>query len=47
MENKILEIKKNAINEEISGAKNLKELDEVKNKYLSRSSELNNLKRRV
>ncbi len=33
MENKILEIKKNAINE-VSGAKNLKELDEVKNKYL-------------
>lgn len=44
MENKILEIKKNAINE-VSGAKNLKELDEVKNKYLSRSSELNNLKK--
>lgn len=44
MENKILEIKNNAISE-IDGANNLKELDEIKNKYLSRASELNNLKK--
>ena len=34
MEDKILEIKKSAV-EEINSAKNLKDLDEVKNKYLS------------
>ncbi len=44
MEEKILEIKKSAITE-INAASNLKELDEVKNKYLSRASELNNLKK--
>ncbi len=44
MEEKILEIKKNAI-AEINAAGNLKELDDVKNKYLSRASELNNLKK--
>ena len=44
MEDKILEIKKSAV-EEINSAKNLKDLDEVKNKYLSRQSELNNLKK--
>ena len=44
MESKILEIKKSAI-AEIDAANNLKELDEVKNKYLSRASELNNLKK--
>lgn len=44
MESKILEIKNNAA-AEINNAKTLKELDEVKNKYLSRSSELNNLKK--
>jgi len=44
MEEKILEIKKNAT-AEIDAACNLKELDEVKNKYLSRASELNSLKK--
>lgn len=44
MEEKILEIKKSAM-AEIDAASNLKELDEVKNKYLSRASELNNLKK--
>ena len=44
MESKILEIKKSAT-AEIEAASNLKELDEVKNKYLSRASELNNLKK--
>lgn len=44
METKILEIKKQA-EAEINGAKNLKELEEVKNKYLSRASELTNLKK--
>ncbi len=44
MEEKILEIKNSAITE-INAASNLKELDEVKNKYLSRASELNNLKK--
>ena len=44
LENKILEIKNNAI-AEIEEAKNLKNLDEIKNKYLSRASELNNLKK--
>jgi len=44
MEDKILEIKKNA-QAEIEAASNSRELDEVKNKYLSRSSELNSLKK--
>ena len=44
MENKILEIKKNAA-DEINAAGSLKDLEEIKNKYLSRSSELNNLKK--
>ena len=44
MENKILEIKKNEA-DEINAAGSLKDLEEIKNKYLSRSSELNNLKK--
>lgn len=44
MEQKILDIK-NIVLEEISKAQNSKELDEVKNKYLSRQSELTNLKK--
>ena len=44
MEEKILEIKNSAI-KEIESAKNLKELEDVRNKYLSRASELNNLKK--
>ena len=42
MEQQILKIKETAISE-IEKASNSKELEEVKNKYLSRSSELNNL----
>ena len=44
MENKILEIEKQA-KEEIQKATGLKELDEAKNKFLSRNSEFNNLKK--
>ena len=44
MEQKILEIKKTALLE-IEQIKNSKDLEEVKNKYLSRASELNNLKK--
>ena len=44
MEQKILEIKKEALTE-IEQANNQKSLDEVRNKYLSRASELNNLKK--
>ncbi len=44
MEQKILEIKKTALNE-IQSANNGKTLDEVRNKYLSRGSELNSLKK--
>ncbi|MDO5437689.1 MAG: phenylalanine--tRNA ligase subunit alpha [bacterium] len=44
MEQKILEIKKNAL-VEIENALDGKSLEEVKNKYLSRASELNNLKK--
>ena len=44
MEQKILQIKKSALSE-IEKASSSKELEEVKNKYLSRSSELNNLKK--
>lgn len=44
MEQQILKIKETAISE-IEKASNSKELEEVKNKYLSRSSELNNLKK--
>ncbi len=44
MEQKILEIKKTALNE-IQSANNRKALDEVRNKYLSRGSELNSLKK--
>ena len=44
MEQKILEIKKNALSE-IENALDQKALEEVKNKYLSRSCELNNLKK--
>lgn len=44
MEQKILQIKESALSE-IEKASSSKELEEVKNKYLSRSSELNNLKK--
>ena len=44
MEEKILQIKKEALTE-IKQVKNQKELDEIRNKYLSRASELNNLKK--
>lgn len=44
MEQKILEIKDNAL-KEIEKASDMKSLEEVKNKYLSRASELNNLKK--
>lgn len=44
MEQKILEIKQNALTE-IEAIKDQKTLDIVKNKYLSRASELNNLKK--
>ncbi len=44
MENKILEIKNQAL-DEINKASDLKSLDEVKNKFLSRNSEFNNLKK--
>lgn len=44
MEEKILQIKKEAL-QEIEQIKNQKELDEIRNKYLSRASELNNLKK--
>lgn len=44
MENKINQIRTEAI-EEIQKASNLKELEEVKNKFLSRNSEFNNLKK--
>ncbi len=44
MENRILEIKKTALSE-VDKAFDLKSLEEVKNKYLSRASELNNLKK--
>ena len=44
MEEKILQIKKEALTE-IEQVKNQKELDEIRNKYLSRASELNNLKK--
>ena len=44
MEQKILEIKKNALSE-IEAVVDSKSLDEVKNKYLSRASEFNNLKK--
>lgn len=44
MENKILQIQESAI-AEIEKAQNSKALEEVKNKYLSRSSEFNNLKK--
>lgn len=44
MENKILEIKANAL-EEIEKAQDLKSLEEVKNKFLSRNCEFNNLKK--
>lgn len=44
MEEKILQIKKEVLTE-IEQVKNQKELDEIRNKYLSRASELNNLKK--
>lgn len=44
MEEKILQIKKEALTE-IEQVKNQKELDEIRNKYLSRASELNSLKK--
>ena len=44
MEEKILQIKKEALTE-IEQVKNQKELDEIRNKYLSRASELINLKK--
>ena len=44
MEEQILKIKELAL-ADIEKAQNSKELEEVKNKYLSRSSELNNLKK--
>ena len=44
MENKILEIKTQAL-AEINKAQDLKTLDEAKNKFLSRNSEFNNLKK--
>ncbi len=44
IENTIEQIKQNALNE-INNIDSLKSLDEVKNKYLSRNSELNNLKK--
>lgn len=44
MEEKILQIKKEALTE-IEQVKNQKELDGIRNKYLSRASELNNLKK--
>ena len=44
MENKILEIKTQALFE-INKAQDLKTLDEAKNKFLSRNSEFNNLKK--
>lgn len=44
MEEKILQIKKEALTE-IEQVKNQKELDDIRNKYLSRASELNNLKK--
>ena len=44
MENKILEIKNQAL-DEINKASDLKSLDEVKNKFLSRNSQFNNLKK--
>ncbi len=44
MEQKILQIKESALSE-IEKVSSSKELEEVKNKYLSRSSELNNLKK--
>ncbi|MCD8025120.1 MAG: phenylalanine--tRNA ligase subunit alpha [Candidatus Gastranaerophilales bacterium] len=44
MKEKILEIKNNALNE-IAKVDNQKALDEIRNKYLSRASELNNLKK--
>ena len=44
MEEKILQIKKEAL-QEIEQIKSQKELDEIRNKYLSRASELNNLKK--
>lgn len=44
MEQKILEIKKTAL-QEIENIKDNKTLEEIKNKYLSRASELNNLKK--
>lgn len=44
MEQKILDIKNNALSE-IEKAVSIKDLEEVKNKYLSRSSELNNMKK--
>ena len=44
MEQKILEIKDNAL-KEIEKVSDMKSLEEVKNKYLSRASELNNLKK--
>ncbi len=44
MEEKILQIKKEAL-QEIEQAENQKMLDDVRNKYLSRASELNNLKK--
>ena len=44
MEEQILKIKQLAL-ADIEKAQNTKELEEVKNKYLSRSSELNNFKK--
>lgn len=44
MEDKILKIKETAL-ADIENAKNSKELEEVKNKYLSRQSELNTMKK--
>ncbi len=44
MENKILEIKQKAL-DEINKAQNLKALEAVKNQFLSRNSEFNNLKK--
>ena len=44
MENKIQEIKKEALTE-LENANDLKSLEAVKNKYLSRNSEFNNLKK--
>lgn len=44
MEEKILKIKENALIE-IQNITNTKDLEEVKNRYLSRNSELNNLKK--